>query len=110
MSDDPQDTAEAFDEETIDADPDGPGRFDTAPEEAYLADEELTVEPIEDSVASREARLDPEDAGTLAGAVDDAEVDLVEADLSEALISDEIAIASDEDDMSAEEAAIHLTD
>ena len=110
MSDEPQDIAEAFDEETTGADPDAADRTDMAPDDPYLVDEELVTEPIVDSVASREARVEPGDDAALAPSVDDREVDLIEADLSEALIADEIGIVADDGDLSAEEAAIHVVE
>ena len=115
MSDEPQDGhlldgAEAFDEQTTGADPDADDRADLTPDDPYLVDEELVTEPIVDSVASREARLEPEDDAALASAVDDREVILMEEDLSEALIADEIGIVADDGDLSAEEAAIHVVE
>lgn len=110
MSDEPQDIAEGFDEETTGADPDAADRTDMVPDDPYLVDEELVTEPIVDSVASREARLEPDDDAALAAAADDREVDLMEEDLSEALITDEIGLVSDDGDLSAEEAAIHVVE
>jgi hypothetical protein len=108
----PQDIAEAFDEETTGADPDAPpgDRVDLAPDDPYLVGEELSTEPILDSVASREARLEPDGDDVVASAIDDREVDLMEADLSEALIADEIDLVADDADLSAEEAAVHVVE
>jgi hypothetical protein len=110
MSDDPQDVAETVDEETTGSDPDADGRMDSAVDRPYLANEPVVTEPILDSVASREARLEPGDDEALASALDDEEVDLMEADLSEALITDEIGVVGDERDLSSEEAAMHIVD
>lgn len=110
MSNEPQDSAESFDEEMTGVDPDASDRADPAPDVPYLVDEELVSEPIVDSVESREARLEPEDDASLAPAADDREVELMEEDLSEALIADEIGLVADDGDLSAEEAAIHVID
>ncbi|MBI5090620.1 MAG: hypothetical protein HZB15_17650 [Actinobacteria bacterium] len=107
---DPQDAAESFDEETTGSDPDDEGRMDTTIERPYLAGETNVVEPIVDSVATREARTEPDDDADLAAALDEAEVDLMEADLSEALIANDVELVGDERDLSAEEAAIHVID
>jgi hypothetical protein len=52
--------------------------------------------------------FEPTDAELLAALIDEQELDLMEADLSEDLIADEIGLVSDQHDMSAEEAAIHV--
>ncbi|MGD9996291.1 MAG: hypothetical protein AB7L17_12955 [Ilumatobacteraceae bacterium] len=107
---DPQDVAESFDEETTGSDPDEQGRMDVTVDRPYLAEERNVVEPIEDSVATRDARTEPEEDDDLAAARDEAEVDVMEADLSEALIADEVEIVGDEGDRSAEESAVHIID
>jgi hypothetical protein len=107
---DPQDVAESYDEETTASDPDDEGRMDTTVDRPYLANEPNVVEPIIDSVATREARTEPEDDEELAAARDEEDVELMEADLSEALIADEVGVVGDEDDRSAEEAAMHIID
>lgn len=110
MSNEPQDSAESFDEDMTGADPDASDRADPAPDVPYLVDEELVSEPIIDSVESREARLEPEDDASLAPAADDRDVELMEADLSDLLASDELGVIADDGDLSAEEAAIHVID
>lgn len=110
MSNEPQDRAEAFDEETTGADPDAADRVDPAPDVPYLVDEELVSEPIVDSVESREARLEPEDDASLAPADDDRDAELMEDDLSDLLASDGLGVIADDGDLSAEEAAVHVTD
>jgi len=110
MSNEPQDSAESFDEDMTGADPDASDRADPAPDVPYLVDEELVSEPIVDSVESREARLEPEDDASLAPAADDRDVELMEADLSELLASDELGVIADDGELSAEEAAIHVID
>jgi hypothetical protein len=108
MSNESQDVAEAFDEETTGSDPDAEGRMDTAIDVPYLLDEEQVTEPIVDSVASRDDRLEPDDDEIIAAAFDDRDVDELELDLSEDLDSEELGLVSDESDMSAEEAALHV--
>ena len=108
MSDEPQDVAEAFDEETTGTDPDTEGRMDVAVDEPYLLNEEQVTEPIMDSVDSREDRLEPDDDEILAAALDEDELELIEADLDAELDLEDLGLVSDESDMSAEEAALHV--
>jgi hypothetical protein len=108
MSDEPQDVAEAFDEETTGSDPDADGRMDIAVDEPFLLNEEQVTEPILDSVETREDRLEPSDDEILAAALDEDELELIEADLEAELDAEDIGLVSDESDMSAEEAALHV--
>jgi len=110
VSDEPQDIAEAFDEETTGSDPDVDGRMDVTVDEPYLVDEEQVTEPILDSVATRDAREEPDDDAILASAIDDSEVDEIIDDLTAELDSEDIGLVADDSDMSAEEAALHVVD
>ena len=105
---DTQDGAEAVDEAATASDPDDAEHFDPAPDVPYLVEEELVTEPIVDSVALREARLDPDDDDIVASARDDREEALIEADLVEPLVTDGNSLVGDVDSPSAEEAAIHI--
>lgn len=85
---DPQDMAELFDEEMVGDDP--------APDDPYLLDEELNVEPIDDSFAVRASRLEPDFTG------DEPPEEIT------ALAVEGTSVVGDLADESAEEAAIHL--
>jgi hypothetical protein len=111
---DPQDVAEQLDEDVTNTDPGNTeqnGLLDFAPDEPVAVDEELVTEPIVDSVASREERLQPEAIDDLGGPSQD----LAPNDLASALEDDELDLdigdlAADPSELSPEEAALHVID
>ncbi|MFN8023493.1 MAG: hypothetical protein U0Q03_18335 [Acidimicrobiales bacterium] len=129
MTDDPQDIAEQLDEDVTDTDPGNPeqnGPFGLAPDDPVAVDEEQVTEPIVDSVASRDDRLQPEafelddqdDLDDLDGSDDrdlevvlsggaipsEEDVDPIELDV------DRGDLAGDPSDLAPEEAALHVID
>ena len=106
---DPQDVAEQLDEDVTNTDPGNTeqnGLLDFAPDDPVAVDEELVTEPIVDSVASREERLQPEAIDEIRGPSDD---------LASALQDDELDLdigdlASDPSELAPEEAALHVID
>lgn len=107
-SHDAQDIAEQFDEDVTNADPGNPeqnGLLDVAPDSPVAVEEELVTEPIIDSVASRDERLQPEAIDEIQGPSDDlASVLEDDPDLD---IGD---LAGDPTDLAPEEAALHVID
>lgn len=107
---DPQDVAEQLDEDVTNTDPGNPeqnGLLDFAPDEPVAADEELVTEPIVDSVASRDERLQPEAFDDIGGPSNDLASAL---DVDELDISDIGDLAADPSELSPEEAALHVID
>lgn len=106
---DPQDVAEQLDEDVTNTDPGNTeqnGLLDFAPDDPVAVEEELVTEPIVDSVASREERLQPEAIDEIQGPSDD---------LASALQDDELGLdvgdlAADPSDLAPEEAALHVID
>ena len=124
MTDDPQDIAEQLDEDVTSPDPAGRvpnGPSGPAPDEPVAVDEEQVSEPIVDSVASRDDRLQPDldDLDDLDGS--DRELDREVVLAGGAIPSDEDIdpvelpidrgdLAGDPADLAPEEAALHVID
>ena len=111
MSDEPQDIAEAFDEETTGSDPDVEGRMDVAVDEPYLVDEEQVTEPILDSgrhTATHTRSLTTMRSSRRRSMRARSTRSWTMARL--ALDSEDIGLVADDSDMSAEEAALHVVD
>lgn len=100
---DPQDVAESLDETVTGGDDVDPVPFDGAPERPFAAEEEIVVEPITDSVAGRDRRSNPELDDD-----DDGHDREDEARLYAELTDEDDPVIGDDEDLSAEEAALHL--
>ena len=130
MTDDPQDIAEQLDEDVTSPDPAGRvpnGPSGPAPDEPVAVDEEQVSEPIVDSVASRDDRLQP-DLDDLDELDDLDDLDGSDRELDREVVLAGGAIPSDEDidpvelpidrgdlagdpaDLAPEEAALHVID
>lgn len=114
---DPQDVAEQLDEDVTNTDPGNPdpgnpeqnGLTSFAPDEPLAVDDEQVTEPIVDSVASRDERLQPEVLDDVVGPSDDLASALTSAredDLDDELFD----LAADPNELAPEEAALHLVD
>lgn len=105
---DPQDIAEQFDEDVTNADPDNPEQplLGLANDEPLAVDEALVSEPIVDSVASREQRLQPEPFEETGGP----SAEMSGRAVPDGDLSDVGDLAGDPSDLSPEEAALHVID
>jgi hypothetical protein len=110
---DPQDLAEQLDDDAIHAgtgDPEQNGLLDLAPDEPLAVEEELVTEPIVDSVASRDERLQPETIVEIQGPSDDLRSVLVDSVLVDDPQLDVGDLAADPSELAPEDAALHVID
>lgn len=101
----PQDIAEALDDERVGVDPithDQVGAIEMPGDLPYAVNETIVTEPIVDSVASREARLEPETWSTTPTSTT--------VDLDETMTVEEVHLIADDNQHSAEEEAVHLSE